>query len=94
MVASLAGWAGGVRGLAGGGCGDTERTADDERDVDNGGGDADVFGDGPALAMERAIQVISSVDYCARVCADFMPFLFAPVNSKGKTFPTNRDSLS
>jgi hypothetical protein len=56
VVASLAGWAGGVRGLAGGGCGDTDRTADDERDVDSGGGDADVFGDGPAGgAMERAI---------------------------------------
>jgi len=48
VVASFAGWAGGVRGLAGGGCGDTDRTADDERDVDSGGGDADVFGDGPA----------------------------------------------
>lgn len=56
VVASLAGWAGGVRGLAGGGCGDGDRTADDETDVDKGGGDADVFGDGPAgLAMLRAI---------------------------------------
>jgi hypothetical protein len=52
----VAGWAGGVRGLAGGGCGDTERTADDESDVDKGGGDADVFGDGPAGdAKERSI---------------------------------------
>ena len=56
VVASFAGWAGGVRGLAGGGCGDTDRTADDERDVDSGGGDADVFGDGPARgAMWTAI---------------------------------------
>jgi hypothetical protein len=59
VVASLAGWAGGVRGLAGGGCGDTDRTADDERFVDDGGGDASVFGDGPAGgAMERAIYNI------------------------------------
>ena len=56
VVASLAGWARGVRGLAGGGCGDADRTADDDRDVDSGGGDADVFGDGPARgAMWTAI---------------------------------------
>lgn len=77
-MASLAGWAGGVSGLAGGGCGDGERTAadddDDGSDDDRGGGDADVFGDGPVGgAILRAI--ISTVD-CARVCADFMPLLF------------------
>lgn len=78
VVASLAGWAGGVRGLAGGGCGDGDRTADDKTDVDKGGGDADVFGDGPAgLAMLRAIIcqyrlltiVLESVLILCRFCS-------------------------
>jgi hypothetical protein len=69
VVASLAGWAGGVRGLAGGGCGDTDRTADDEGPFDDGGGDADVFGDGPAGgAMERAIYNIECRLLCSSLC--------------------------